>query len=70
MSHRVRESVGKAFPDKLILEQTVRKIEINDDNEMSLILIRDLVSQNCTKHIDKMDTLSYARSNKRKRTRN
>lgn len=38
--------------NKLLLEQVVRKINIFGDNKTSLILIRDIESQNPTKQID------------------
>ena len=39
-----RGSVAKVFPDKLVLEQAVRKIEMLNDKETSLILTSDPVS--------------------------
>ena len=62
--------MGKALPDKLFSEQAVRKMEMFDDNETSFTLTRDPVSQNRTKYIDVTDVSSYARSGRRRRTRN
>ena len=62
--------MGKALPDELLPEQAVRKIEMLDDNETSLTLTKDPVSQNRTKHIDVTDAPSCARSGKKRRTRN
>lgn len=62
--------MGKALPDELLPEQAVRKMEMLDDNETSLTLTRDPVSQNRTKHIDVTDAPSCARSGKKRRTRN
>lgn len=57
------------FPDQLFLEQVVRKIEILNDNEISLILIRNLKSQNCTKYIDIIDILLARSFGRRRKTR-
>lgn len=38
--------------NKLLSEQTIKKIEMLGNNGKSLILTRDPESQNCTKHID------------------
>ena len=55
MSHRAREGVWiQKFLNKLLSEQTVKRIEILSDNKISFTLIKDLESQNCTKHIDVM----------------
>ena len=62
--------MGKTLSNKLLPEQAVRKIEMLDDNKMSLTLTRDPESQNCTKHIDVTDAPSCARSDRRRKTRN
>lgn len=62
--------MSKAFFNKLLLKQIVRKIEIFDNYKTSFILIKNPDSQNHTKYIDMTNVLSYTSSNKRKKTRN
>ena len=55
MSHGSRDGVWiQKFLNKLLSEQTVKKIEILSDNETSFTLIKDMKSQNYTKHINVM----------------
>lgn len=58
------------FPNKFFPELPVRKIEMFDNNKISLILTKDPESQNCTKYIDITNAASYIRSGRKKRTRN
>lgn len=62
--------MGKALLDKPLPKQTVRKIEMLDNNKSSLILTKKLVSQNRAKYIDVTDAPSYTRSSKRRKTKN
>ena len=53
MSHRARESIWiQRLLNQLLPKQAIKRIEILGDNETSLILTRNLESQNCIKHID------------------
>lgn len=56
--------------NKLVLEQVVKKMKILNKNKTSLILIKISESQNYNKYIDVKNALSYARSDKKKKTRN
>lgn len=38
----------------MLFEQAIKKMEILRDNEISLILTKKPMSQNCTKYIDMM----------------
>lgn len=40
------------FLNKLLLEQSIKKIEMMGDNKTSLTLMKDSESQNCIKHIN------------------
>lgn len=53
MSHGARKSIWiSRFLNELLLEQAIKRIEILGNNEISLILIKNLESQNHTKHIN------------------
>lgn len=55
MSHGAKEGIWiQRLLNKLLPKQAIRKMEMLGDNEMSLMLTRNLASQNCTKHIDVM----------------
>lgn len=62
--------MGKALPNKLLLEQVIKKVEMLDNNKTSLILIRNPENQNRSKHIHMTDRPSYSRSGRKSRTKN
>ena len=53
MNYKVREGIWiQIFLNKPLRRQVVRRIEMLEDNKISLTLIKDLESQNNTKPID------------------
>lgn len=69
MSYGVKKRMNKAFPNKLLIEQAVRKMKMVDDNKTNFTY-KDPESQTCTKPINVTDGSSYANSSRKRRTRN
>lgn len=52
-NHKTRKNICiQRFLNKFLPKQSAKKIEILGDNKTSLILIKNLENQNCTKYID------------------
>lgn len=55
ISHRARKDMQiRQLLKEVLLDKTIQKMKKLDDNEISLFLIRDLVSQNGIKYINVM----------------